>query len=43
MKMTRGFATISSQFLVNNVESGDSAGAHHVVKKGWIRIAPQAS
>lgn len=40
MKMTKGYATISSQFLVNNAESGDSAGAHHVVKKGWIRIAP---
>jgi hypothetical protein len=36
MKMHRGPATISSQFLVTNVETGDSAGGHDVTK-GWVR------
>jgi hypothetical protein len=35
-KLHRGNATISSQFLVTNVQSGDSAGAHDITK-GWIR------
>jgi hypothetical protein len=36
MKMHRGPATISSQFLVTNAESGDSAGGHDITK-GWVR------
>jgi hypothetical protein len=35
-KLHRGAATISSQFLVTNLESGDSAGGHDATK-GWIR------
>ncbi len=34
--LKRGKATISSQFLVNNVESGDSAGGHGITQ-GWIK------
>jgi hypothetical protein len=35
-KLQRGNATISSQFLVNNVQSGDSAGGHDITQ-GWIK------
>jgi hypothetical protein len=31
-----GAVTISSQFLVNNLDSGDSAGAHDVQRPGCI-------
>jgi hypothetical protein len=34
--LARGNATISSQFLVNNVETGDS-GAGHGLTQGWIK------
>lgn len=42
MKMHRGPATISSQFLVTNASSGDSAGAHDITK-GWVRPAWKAA